>query len=94
VNWERSKIRIPSSKTAHQGKDHRWIPMFPELRPYLQDVFDEAQNSSEWVITRSRDSDINLRTQLGRIAVKAGITLWERPWQNMRASRQTELNET
>ncbi len=93
VNWERSRIRIPSSKTAHQGKDHRWIPMFPELRPYLQDAFDEAQDGSEWVITRSRDSDINLRTQLGRIAGRAGLTLWEKPWQNMRATRQTELNE-
>lgn len=95
VNWEHSRILIHCPKLERlQGKGDRWIPLFPELLPYLQQAFDEAKPGSIYVIMRYRDSRVNLRTQLGRIAVKAGIDLWEKPWQNMRASRQTELAET
>ena len=43
------------------------------------------------VISRYRDSASNLRTQLGRILAKAGLEPWPKLWQNLRASRQTEL---
>jgi integrase len=95
VNWEHNRILIHCPKLERlQGKADRWIPLFPELLPYLQQAFDEAKTGAVHVITRYRDSRCNLRTQLGRIAIKAGIELWEKPWQNMRATRQTELNET
>ncbi|MGN6725260.1 MAG: hypothetical protein ACTHLZ_05050, partial [Tepidisphaeraceae bacterium] len=40
-----------------------------------------------------RVPDANVRTQLARIAKAAGIRLWGKPWQNMRATRETELIE-
>ena len=32
------------------------IPIFPELRPYLEAVWDEAEPGTEFVITGCRDS--------------------------------------
>ncbi len=95
IDWERNRIRIPSPKTEHhEGKDCRYIPMFPELRKPLMDVFEETRPGEEFVITRYRSTSVNLRTQLLRIAHRAGVTPWPKLWHNMRASRQTELAET
>src|SRR5438132_1679211 len=43
------------------------------------------------VITRYRDSNTNLRTQLQRIIRKAGQSAWPKLFHNLRASRETEL---
>lgn len=95
VDWERNRIRVPSPKTAHhEGKDCRSIPIFPELRKPLMDVFTEAEPGTEHVITRYRDARQNLRTQLQRIIKKAGLEAWPKLWHNLRSTRQTELAET
>jgi integrase len=92
VDWDRSRIRVPSCKTEHhEGKDERIIPMFPELRAPLLEVFDAAEPGTVYVITRYRDANANLRTQFERIIRKAGLLVWPKPWHNMRATRQTEL---
>ena len=43
------------------------------------------------MIHRYRGSDTNLRTQFQRIIRRAGVESWPRLFQNMRASRETEL---
>ena len=43
------------------------------------------------MITRYRDTNANLRTQLLRIIKRAGLTPWPKLFQNLRASRATEL---
>ncbi len=94
VDWERGKLRVTSPKTAHHaGKAARWIPLFPELRPYLAAVFEAAEPGTEFVITRYRDPNVNLRTHFERIIRKAGFDPWPKPWQNLRATRETELAE-
>lgn len=94
VNWEEDKIRVPSPKTEHlEGMDCRIIPMFPELRPLLLKGFEEAEPGAEHVITRYRDKNSNLRTQLQRIIQKAGLESWARLFQNLRSTRETELAE-
>lgn len=75
----------------HEGKGTRLIPIFPELRPYLEAVWEEAEPGTEYVITRYRDANANLRTQLQRIIRRAGLKSWPKLWQNLRASRATEL---
>jgi integrase len=95
VDWENDRITVTSPKTEHlPGKGSRVIPLFPELRPYLEDVFELARPGTVYVINRYRDGDTNLRTQLQRIIRKAGVPPWERLWQNLRSSRETELAET
>ena len=94
VDWEQSRIRVASSKTEqYPGREERYIPLFPELRPHLLSAFEEAEPGSEYVITRYRQLNANLRTQLHRIIRKAGLTPWPRPFHNLRSTRQTELTE-
>lgn len=95
VDWAKNRIRVPSPKTEHhEGKESREIPIFPELRPHLMQVFEEAEAGTVHVITRYREKYGNLRTQLGRIIRRAGLSVWPKPWHNMRSTRQTELAET
>ncbi|RIK79379.1 MAG: integrase [Planctomycetota bacterium] len=92
VDWERNRITVRSPKTArHAGHESRIVPLFPELRPYLEAVFDAAAPGSEFVIERYRDPNANLRTQLERIIRRAGLKPWPRITHNLRASRATEL---
>jgi len=92
VNWEQGKMLIHSPKTErHEGRESRIIPIFPEILPHLQDVFDAAEPGSEYVITRYRSMNCNLRTQLQRILKRAVVKPWPRLFQNLRASRETEL---
>lgn len=94
VDWERGRLTIQCIKTAHHGKTTRDIPIFPELRPHLEAVREEAEPGTEFIITRYRDSNINLRTQLCRIIDKAGLTPWPKLFQNLRSTRETELAES
>jgi len=96
VNWETNRIRVRSPKTEHHvGKESRLLPIFPELRPHLEAAFDQAEPGTEFVITGYRgDSRINLRTQFLRIVFAAGVKEWQKPFANMRSTRETELAET
>jgi len=86
------KMHVRSEKTEHhEGKESRYVPIFPELRPYLETVWNEAEEGNGYLITRYRDANANLRTQLQRILVKAGVEPWPKLFQNLRASRATEL---
>jgi integrase len=95
VNWDQARILVHSPKTErHEGGESRLIPLFPELAPYLQEVFDEAEPGTEHVITRYRQANSNLRTQFKRIIHKAGLKPWPRLFQNLRSTRETELTES
>ncbi|MCA9261315.1 MAG: site-specific integrase, partial [Planctomycetales bacterium] len=92
VEWEHNRIRVSSPKTAHHdGKDHRMVPIFPELRPYLDAVWHNADDGDGYLITRHRGTNVNLRTQFGRILSKAGVEAWPKLFHNLRATRETEL---
>lgn len=92
VDWERGCMTIHAAKTEHhEGKATRRIPIFPELRPYLLEVFELAEPGTAHVITRYRDAATNLRTQFERIIKRAGLTAWPKLFQNLRATRATEL---
>jgi integrase len=86
VDWEHDRIHIDSPKTGPRD-----IPIFPELRPYLETAWDDAPVGSEFVITRYRKRNSNLRTHLCRIIRKAKLTPWPKLFQNLRSTRETEL---
>ena len=84
MNWEHNRIHISSPKTEHhEGGERRLIPLFPELRPLLMEVFDQAEPGSKYVITRYRSGNANLRTQLQRIIRRAGLEAWPKLFQNL-----------
>ena len=92
VDWERSRFRVVSAKKEHlDGGGVRWVPIFPELRPYLDEAFELAPEGAVHVISRYRDTRVNLRTQFLRIIRKAGLNPWPKLFQNLRSSRETEL---
>lgn len=91
INWEKQRINVPSPKTKRQGKAFREIPLFEELRPLLEIGQEAAEKGEKYVISRYRQKNSNLRTQFERILKRAGISPWERLFQNLRASRETEL---
>jgi len=104
VDWEHDRVTVHSPKTEHHaGGESRVIPLFPELRPYLEEVWEEAEPGSEHIITRYREAaqrtpagwvNCNLRTQFHRIIRRAGFDPWPKPWQNLRSTRETELAES
>lgn len=94
INWDQGKFYVSSSKTEHHaGGEGRWVPIFPELRPYLMEALEQAEPGAKHVITKYRSASCNLRTQLLRIIKRAGVTAWPRLFQNLRSTRQTELCE-
>ena len=68
-----------------------------ELAQYLNEAWELKESidkqNSEFVITRYRDTNMNLRTQLNRIIKRAGLNPWPKPFQNLRSTRETELVE-
>jgi integrase len=91
VDWEHNRLAVRSSKTEHhEGKGERIVPLFPEVRECLMEVFEAAPAGADYVIGRYREGS-NLNPQLRRIIKRAGLTPWPRTWHNLRASRQTEL---
>lgn len=94
VDWATSRMTVSSPKTEHhEGHESRVVPMFPELLSYLQEAFEQADEGAEFCITRYRDGGANLRTQLHRIIKRAGLKPWPKLWHNLRATRQTELED-
>ena len=92
INWEEDKITIHSEKTAHhQGKESRIIPLFPEIRPYLEEQYELAEPGNPFVIVTKRSKNSNLRRRFKKIVGRAGLQPWPKLFQNMRASRATEL---
>jgi integrase len=93
VNWEKNTILVRSCKTErHAGGESRLIPLFAELRPFLLAAFEEAPAGAVHCIERQRLSSCNLRTQAQRFIVRTGLKPWPRVFQNLRASRETELS--
>lgn len=91
IDWHGGRITVQSPKTAGSGKATRVIPLFPELRPHLQAAYDALPDGAEYLIQRTRNPTVNLRTALLRLMALAGVKPWEKLWQSMRASRATEL---
>lgn len=94
IDWAGGRFTVMSPKTRNQGKPWRVVPLFPELRPYLDAAQELAPDGARYVVGRYRDSTTNLRTQFKRILRKAAVQPWVRLFQNLRASRETELANT
>lgn len=94
ILWDKSRFIIHSPKTEHiEGKATRICPLFPELEFYLMEAFQQARPGQKKVLNLNLDISSNLRTQAHRITKRAGLTPWPKTFQNLRASRETELVE-
>ena len=97
VDFDHGSILIHSSKTEHHfGKATRDVPLFDELRSALYAARPEGACQQSFVIVNPiyRNPKANLRTHFERLAKRAQIRPWKKAFQNMRASRETELIRT
>jgi hypothetical protein len=85
----------------HEGRGVRSCPIFPELRPILDEAFEIFGDKSEYVVAAPQYraaantamvwKNANLRSEMTRLLRCAGVSGWPRLFHSMRASRQTEL---
>ena len=99
IDWDRQRFRVRAPKTERYGKGERIVPLFPELHAELEKLrhqtpLPEESVADEYVITRYRSSESNLRTALGRILDKASVERFPKPFMALRASRRTELERS
>jgi hypothetical protein len=67
------------------------VPLFPQIREALNKLWDKlGDNPGEFVLPKIRVIT-NVNPQLGRIIKAAGLKVWPKRWQNLRATRATEL---
>ena len=51
MDWAKNRFWVPSPKTEHHdGHEGRWVPIFPELLPHLEEGFDLAEPGTVYVI--------------------------------------------
>jgi integrase len=103
VDWERGRMTVASPKTSrYDGKGSRTIPLFPELRTYLEEAFELAEPGQTHVIGGDHLAkasgptgwkNCNLRTTFTKLVKRAGLEPWPRLFHNLRSSRETELLE-
>ena len=102
IDLATGRMLVHSPKTEHHaGKATRMVPIFPELRPYLEDAQELAPVGAEFVLQSLRKPgaatgdwrSVNLGTMFGKIIKRAGLVAWPRAWHNLRSSCQTELTE-
>jgi len=101
IDWDKGRITVVSPKTErYSGKASREIPLFGELRPFLEEAYELAEPGQvyvvggNWLASAQGPSgwrNCNLRTQFDRLIRKAGLKPWPRRFHNLRSSRATEL---
>ena len=101
ILWDEKRIRMPSPKTAKQGKSTRIVPLFPELLPVLREWFEQSPDGAEYVISglvsginRTGRQGRNLGQPFTRLITLAGYAPWAKPFQNLRSTRENELERT
>jgi integrase len=101
VNWDTERMTVPSCKTEHiPGKAYRVVPIFAELRPYLDEAWMLAADGAEYIVPGDYRlssqkpggwGNTNLRSTFLKIIRRAGLQPWPRLFHNLRASCETDL---
>lgn len=94
VDWDNERLLVKCQKTKrHEGKAVRIVPLFAELRQQLELWRKVAPPDQETVLRPTVSRKTNLRSGLIRILKKANIEPWPKLYQNLRATRSTELRD-
>jgi len=99
VNWETDQVAVRSTKTQREGKGYRLVPLFPEARRALSELFDTAAAPASYIFPEFRKRtqgphglrNANLRTQLERYILLAGLKPWPKLFSNLRRSAAIDL---
>ena len=91
VDFDGGRMKVRSPKGENFGKGIREVPLFPEVRSALSELYLEPDGGEHVIGTNDRSSAKNLRTTFEKILKRAGVDAWPRLMQNLRSSRETEL---
>ncbi len=96
IDWERERIRVTSPKTErYAGRGTRTLPLFPELREALREWQELAPELEPLVFPMLvGKTDQWLRKTMFWAIKLAGVEAWPKLWHNLRATRQTELEQS
>lgn len=86
-NWEDSTLTFYSPKT----RSWRTIPLFAEMRPYIDEVYHSAEEGENRVFGDWKPTGTALSNRLDRVVKRLGIQPWQKPWQNLRITRVNEM---
>jgi integrase len=90
IHFDTGRMVVRSPKTEHhEGHESREIPIFPELEPLLLTMFVRDDRDPVYVMKSLRGKA--LVTQARKLIERAGVKVWGKLWQNLRASRETDL---
>ena len=68
VDFERGRMRVRSSKTEHhENGGVRDVPLFPEVRTALEELYLEPDGGEFVIDSATRSRETNLRTTFGKI---------------------------
>ncbi len=91
ILWDKDLFIVQCVKNQRHGRKTRHVPIFPEIRPYLENAFEEAEEGSVRVFTEIDAANQNRRTRFHKIILRAGIEPWPRIFHNLRASLLTDV---
>jgi|GEM_PF-6638005 len=91
--WRRYSVfeDIPSQAVTDQS-DPQQCPPCSEREEGMPCSWRREESRAEFVVRRYRNAGQNLRTQFEKIILRAGLKPWQKPFQNLRSSRVTELS--
>ena len=92
VNWADGRFTVHSPKTERKGKPKRVVPIFGNLQPYLIDASEVSPEGEDRIFPEIHDQK-SMGSWIKKLADRAGVVLWEKPFQNMRSSCATDLND-
>jgi len=96
VAWDRMRFTVHSPKTEHHSDAGiRVVPIFPELLPYFERAFDQAEPGELFCCPQYNPGSAGMMYRKIVLAAitRAGVKPWPKLFQNCRASRETELAE-
>ncbi|MBP3693044.1 MAG: site-specific integrase [Thermoguttaceae bacterium] len=105
ILWQEDKIRISIPKKTSRFDEERgnfaqrYIPLFPEIRTALEEYRKKCGKKARSdaplfpELDGSDSSSAFLRKQFNHILKKNGIPVWPKLFNNLRATRDTELQE-
>jgi integrase len=82
-------LRVATPKTAHRNKVEKVVPVFPELLRLLEEARATATDASPYLLPRLRREQ-NPLMRVRRLAKRAGIPMWHKVTQSLRASAITD----
>jgi len=88
-------VKIPKKTNKHNQEignfTTRIVPLFPEIREAFTEYFESFPDGAPSLLFPKHPTGQALKSRFNKILRRAGVEVWEKFFQNMRSTRETEL---